>query len=96
MNRVVAGLVCVLLLVGVSQGQEFPKPGPEHEMLKKLEGVWEATVKSSFEPGKPPTESKGTATYKISSLIGSQSSSRWIGRPVWSGRVVARSMPRAW
>ena len=64
MNRVVAGLVC-LLLVGVSQGQEFPKPGPEHEMLKKLEGVWEATVKSSFEPGKPPTESKGTATYKM-------------------------------
>src|SRR5262249_39973388 len=36
-----------------------PKPGPELEHLKKMEGTWEATVKS----GGP--ESKGTMTYKM-------------------------------
>jgi hypothetical protein len=36
-----------------------PKPGPEHERLKKLEGTWEATVKSGA------GESKGIMTYKL-------------------------------
>ncbi len=41
------------------QAQESPKPGPEHEMLKKMEGVWDATMK--FEG----MSSKGTMTYKM-------------------------------
>ena len=36
-----------------------PKPGPEHERLKKMEGTWEASIKT------PGGESKGTATYKM-------------------------------
>jgi hypothetical protein len=35
------------------------KPGPEHEMLKKFEGEWDAAV--SFEGGK----AKATASYKL-------------------------------
>src|SRR5579885_3776655 len=35
-----------------------PKPGPEHELLKKLEGTWEATVHAG------PQDSKGTMVYK--------------------------------
>ncbi len=35
-----------------------PKPGPEHALLKRLEGTWEATVKGR-------EESKGTMTYKM-------------------------------
>ncbi len=38
---------------------------------------------------------RGVVHGYSSSLIGSQSSSRNIGLPVWSGRVVERSMPRA-
>jgi hypothetical protein len=36
-----------------------PKPGPEHEMLKKLEGTWDATMKFGG------MESKGTMKYKM-------------------------------
>jgi hypothetical protein len=39
-----------------------PKPGPEHEHLKKAAGVWDATVEMSEAPGKPPAVSKGTET----------------------------------
>ncbi len=28
-----------------ARGQSSPTPGPEHEVLKKLEGIWNAKVK---------------------------------------------------
>jgi hypothetical protein len=46
-------------LVTPIRAQEFPKPGPEHEQLKKLEGTWDATMKFMGQ------ESKGTMTYKM-------------------------------
>ena len=39
--------------------QEPPKPGPEHEMLKKWVGTWDTTMKMLG------MESKGVATYKM-------------------------------
>jgi hypothetical protein len=42
-----------------ARGQEPPKPGKEHAELKKLEGVWDTTMKMAGQ------ESKGTATYKM-------------------------------
>ena len=42
-----------------ARAQEPVKPGPEHAHLKKLEGVWDTTMKMG------PMESKGTATYKM-------------------------------
>jgi hypothetical protein len=55
---------CALAVVpfvgsAVSAQPEFPKPGPEHEMLKKMEGTWDTTMKH------PGGESKGTTTYKV-------------------------------
>src|SRR5205809_737763 len=48
------------LLVPAANAQPAsPKPGPEHEQLKRLEGVWEATVNAGGQ------ESKGTMTYKM-------------------------------
>jgi hypothetical protein len=41
------------------RAQQPPKPGPEIEKLKALEGTWDATIK--MQGG----ESKGTATYKM-------------------------------
>jgi hypothetical protein len=38
----------------------MPKPGPEHAMLAKDVGTWDAKVESWMEPGKPPTVSAGT------------------------------------
>ena len=57
-------LICAVAVLGLAsapaaRAQGLPKPGPEHEMLKKLEGTWDATAKSGG------TESKGTMTYKM-------------------------------
>src|SRR5262249_25132271 len=47
------------LLVPAVAAQEPPKPGPEHERLKRMEGTWEATMKMGDQ------ESKGTMKYKM-------------------------------
>ncbi len=57
--RMVIALAAVAAFVAVSSAQEAPKPGPEHEALKKLEGAWDTTFKAG------DMESKGTATYKM-------------------------------
>src|SRR5437773_2168191 len=50
-----------------TRGQEspFPKPGPEHEFLKKDVGVWDATVETIMEPGGKPNVSKGVETITL-------------------------------
>jgi hypothetical protein len=55
-------VVCALIALlapAVSAQPPLAKPGPEHERLKKMEGTWEATVKSSA------GESKGTMIFKM-------------------------------
>jgi hypothetical protein len=56
--RMVAVIVAVAL-IGPAYSQEMPKPGPEHEVLKSLEGTWDSTLKAGGQ------ESKGTVTYKM-------------------------------
>lgn len=53
-------LVCCLgvSLSGTVYAQEMPKPGPEHEHLKKYVGTWDATMKMGG------MDSKCTSTYK--------------------------------
>ncbi len=46
-------------LAGVASAQDMPKPGPEHDELKKLVGTWDLVMKFGG------TESKGTVTYKM-------------------------------
>jgi hypothetical protein len=41
------------------RAQDFPKPGPEHEVLKKMVGNWDLTMKVAG------AESKGSVTYKM-------------------------------
>lgn len=48
-----------VLVVPAAQAQEGPKPGPEHELLKKHVGTWDLTMKFGG------MESKGTVTYKM-------------------------------
>jgi hypothetical protein len=49
--------VCVLA-ANLSQGQEFPKPGAEHQKLKDLVGTWDAVMDMNGQ------KSKATAVYK--------------------------------
>ena len=37
-------------------------PGPQHEMLKKMAGEWNATVKYQFDPSQPWKEEHSTST----------------------------------
>ncbi len=64
-----AAVIAAMVVIGrpAFGADEFapPKPGPELEMLKKLEGKWDATTKFKIAPDKPEQESKGTMTYKM-------------------------------
>jgi len=48
-----------LLATPATEAQEPPKPGPEFDVIKKLEGTWNLTMKFG------DMESKGTVTYKL-------------------------------
>ncbi len=62
MNAVRTACAVVLATVAFAppaRAQDFPKPGPEHDVLKKLVGNWDATMKFGG------MESKGTMAYKM-------------------------------
>ncbi len=54
-----AAALAAVLAAPAARAQEFPKPGPEHELLKKQVGTWDLTMKFGG------MESKGTVTYKM-------------------------------
>ncbi len=54
-----AAAMTALLIASAAPAQEPPKPGPEHAVLKKMEGSWDTTMKMG------PNEDKGTAIYKM-------------------------------
>ncbi len=45
---------------------DYMTPGDMHKMLAKDDGEWTGEVSMWMEPGKDPTESKGTMTNKMS------------------------------
>jgi hypothetical protein len=54
-----AAALVVALANPAVRAQEGPKPGPEHEVLKKLVGDWDLTMKFGG------METKGKVTYKM-------------------------------
>jgi hypothetical protein len=58
LRNVICGVVACLFAAGLSFGQELPKPGPEHEKLKQLEGDWKAVMEMAGQ------KSEGKVTYK--------------------------------
>ncbi|HXK12657.1 MAG TPA: DUF1579 domain-containing protein [Vicinamibacteria bacterium] len=58
-------LLSAVALPALAQMPAMPQPGPEHEMLKKDVGTWDATVESFMAPGAPATVSKGTETVTM-------------------------------
>ena len=57
--RVCAVALVVALATPSVRAQDPPKPGPEHEMLKKMEGTWDLVMKAGG------MEHKGTTVYKM-------------------------------
>lgn len=45
--------------------QKLAQPGEPHKLFAGLAGSWTTTTKEWMEPGKPPTESTGTAEMKM-------------------------------
>lgn len=73
----------------------MPPPGPEHEMLKKDVGTWDATVEMFMDPGAPPSVSKGT---EVVTMMGgfwqlSEFKSEMMGQP-FEGRGTAGYDPQ--
>jgi hypothetical protein len=66
-STLAAGTILLLALVfpGLAAAQEFPKPGPEHELLKQMAGDWDAEVTASFVPGAPAETSKAAQSNKM-------------------------------
>jgi hypothetical protein len=62
---VVSLSVLALAAPALAQMPGMPTPGPEHEMLKKDVGTWDATVEMYMEPGAPAAVSKGTETVTM-------------------------------
>jgi len=59
MSRFCAVVVAIALTTSSARAQEPPKAGPEHEILKKMEGNWDLVMKFGG------MESKGTVAYKM-------------------------------
>jgi hypothetical protein len=59
MRTIAAIAVASAVLAAPAFAQEPPKPGPEHEVLRKMEGTWDSTLKAGG------MENKGTMTYKM-------------------------------
>ena len=62
---VVSLSVLSLSVPALAQMPPMPTPGPEHEMLRKDVGTWDATVEMFMAPGAPPEVSKGTETVTM-------------------------------
>src|SRR5436309_566145 len=54
-----AACVVAVLAAAARAADEPPKPAPEFDKLKALEGTWDAAIKMG------PNESKGSVTYKV-------------------------------
>ena len=69
---------------------EMTQPGPEHQMMTKMVGKWNAAGKMWMDPAAPPVESQGTMEY-VSDLDGRYFQGtyhgNWMGMP-FEGRSV--------
>jgi len=57
--RCLCAIAVFALAVPAATAQDAPKPGPEHEVLNKMVGNWDFTMKVAG------MESKGTVVYKM-------------------------------
>ena len=82
-------LLAVLPVVVWAQGPPPPQPGPEHEVLKKDAGVWDATIEMTM-PGMPPMTMAGTETSTLVAgrWLVTEFTSDMMGQP-FEGRGIA-------
>jgi hypothetical protein len=57
--RTIVAVTMAAVLAASGFTQEGPKPGPEHQVLKKMVGTWDTTMKFG------DMEAKGQMTYKM-------------------------------
>jgi hypothetical protein len=78
----IAAVTVAAVLAAPAFAQEAPRPGPEHELLKKRVGTWSTTMKAG------DMEHKGTVTFKMELgglwLVGSLESD--LGGQTFSGK----------
>ncbi len=66
--------MCVSLVIALGlttapamaqEGPPLPKPGPEHDIFKEIEGTWAARLESWATPEAEPTVSTGVETTRV-------------------------------
>ncbi|MBX9584102.1 MAG: DUF1579 domain-containing protein [Gemmataceae bacterium] len=57
--RTIAAVAVAAVMTAPAAAQDGPKPGPEHDVLKKMAGTWDLTLSAGG------MESKGTVVYKM-------------------------------
>ena len=75
-----AAALSLALAAPAAVAQDAPKPGPEHELLKKHAGTWDLTMKFGG------METKGTVVYKMEPgglWLSSQLDSDLFGQKFW-------------
>ena len=82
--RASACLAVILALAAGAgaQGPAPPQPGPEHEILKRDAGTWDATIEMSM-PGAPPMTMTGveTSTLMAGRWLVTEWTSEMMGQP---------------
>ncbi len=58
LRHALLGIVASLACTAVAYSQEPPKPGPEHEKMKEMEGTWDTVMEAGGQ------QTKGKAVYK--------------------------------
>jgi Protein of unknown function (DUF1579) len=61
----VFALVLGSAALALAQGPPIPRPGPEHEVLKRDVGTWDATVEIVPGPGMSPITASGVETNTL-------------------------------
>lgn len=84
LKAIVAAATFVCTFSALQAQEEYPKPGPEHELLKQLAGEWDAKLECNFPGTEGPIEATGSYSAKLDVggffLIG-QFQSEFFGQP---------------
>ena len=69
----------------MAKWEAIKTPGPQHAMLAKMVGTWDAVAKFWFDPSQPPSEINGTSEFKMimgGRYLQQNLTADWMGQPM--------------
>ncbi len=90
-----AAIAATFTFAAADAQEEFPKPGPQHELLKQMEGEWDAKMVCNFPGIDEPIETTGAMSAKLDIggfFLISEFTSEFFGQP-FKGRAMTGYNP---